>query len=66
MTRRLKVWQLIDSSGMGGMGHGSMGGMGMGDPPWGDAGDVIYPHFLLNGRTPTDPEVLTARPAHSG
>ena len=51
-----------DSSGMGGMGHGSMGGMGMGDPPWGEAGDVIYPHFLVNGRTPTDPEVLTARP----
>lgn len=51
-----------DSGGMGGMGHGSMGGMGMGDPPWGEAGDVIYPHFLLNGRTPTDPEVLTARP----
>ena len=51
-----------DSSGMGGMGHGSMGGMGMGDPPWGDAGDVIYPHFLVNGRPPTDPEVLSARP----
>ena len=47
---------------MGGMGHGSMGGMGMGDPPWGDAGDVIYPHFLVNGRPPTDPEVLSARP----
>jgi len=51
-----------DSSGMGGMGHGSMGGMGMGDPPWGDAGDVIYPHFLINGRTPADPEVLNAKP----
>jgi len=51
-----------NSGGMGGMGHGSMGGMGMGDPPWGDAGDVIYPHFLVNGRPPTDPEVLSARP----
>ncbi|MFI7131068.1 multicopper oxidase family protein [Nonomuraea sp. NPDC050153] len=28
----------------------------------GDAGDVRYPHFLINGRLPTDPETLTAKP----
>ncbi len=39
------------SSGMGGMG---MGGM--------DGGDVSYPLYLINGRAPTDPDVLTAKP----
>ncbi len=51
--------------GMGGMDHGSMGGMGgmsMGAAPWGDAGDVTYPLFLVNGKPPTDPDVLTAKP----
>ncbi|AKT50721.1 copper oxidase [Arsenicicoccus sp. oral taxon 190] len=51
--------------GMGGMDHGSMGGMGgmpTGGPPWGDAGDVTYPFFLINGKPPTDPDVLTAKP----
>ncbi|WP_329616664.1 multicopper oxidase family protein [Streptomyces brevispora] len=28
----------------------------------GDAGDVGYPYYLINGRTPEDPSVLTARP----
>ncbi|MFE2288968.1 multicopper oxidase family protein [Streptomyces sp. NPDC059443] len=27
-----------------------------------DAGDVAYPHYLVNGRTPEDPSVFTARP----
>lgn len=55
------------------MDHGSMdmgpgsnssgrGGMTRGSSPWGDAGDVKYPHYLINGRTPTDPAVLTAKP----
>ncbi len=48
--------------GMGGMGHGGMGGMSMGPRPWGDAGDVTYPHFLLNGKVPTAPDVLTVKP----
>ncbi len=51
--------------GMGGMDHGSMGGMGgmsMGTPPWGDAGDVTYPMFLINGKPPTAPDVLTGKP----
>jgi FtsP/CotA-like multicopper oxidase with cupredoxin domain len=47
---------------MGGMDHGSMGGMGMGQAPWGDAGDVAYPHFLINGKVAAAPDVLTAQP----
>lgn len=47
---------------MGGMDHGS-GGMAMsGKLPFGDAGDVVYPHYLINGRTPADPDVLRAKP----
>ena len=55
----------MDHGSMGGMDPGSMGGMGgmsMGGPPWGDAGDVTYPLFLINGRPPTDPDVLRATP----
>ena len=51
-----------NGGGMGGMDHGSMGGMSMGTGPWGDAGDVTYPLFLINGKPPTDPDVLTAKP----
>ena len=47
--------------GMGGMDMGG-GGMGMGDPPFGDAGDVAYPHYLINGRVPTAPDVLRGKP----
>jgi len=50
---------------MGGMDHGSMGGMSMGSGPWGDAGDVTYPLFLINGKPPTDPDVLTAKPGQT-
>ncbi|MCC3771875.1 multicopper oxidase family protein, partial [Streptomyces sp. UNOC14_S4] len=28
----------------------------------GDAGDVAYPHYLVNGRTPAAPETFTAKP----
>ncbi|MEU5997273.1 multicopper oxidase family protein [Streptomyces sp. NPDC047197] len=28
----------------------------------GDAGDVAYPHYLINGRTPKDPSSFKARP----
>ncbi|WP_116211363.1 multicopper oxidase family protein [Streptomyces olivoreticuli] len=28
----------------------------------GDAGDVAYPHYLVNGRTPGAPETFTAKP----
>jgi FtsP/CotA-like multicopper oxidase with cupredoxin domain len=40
--------------GMGGMGHGGMAGM--------RGGDVAYPLYLVNGRAPTDPDVLNAQP----
>ncbi|EWT07750.1 copper oxidase [Intrasporangium chromatireducens Q5-1] len=50
--------------GMSGMDHGSMGtGSGpTGTSPFGDSGDVTYPHFLINGRVPTAPDVLRAKP----
>ncbi|SEL49811.1 multicopper oxidase family protein [Nonomuraea pusilla] len=62
------------SKGMGGMSHGSMGHGGspsssthmmMGATSLllgGDAGDVRYPHFLLNGRVPASPETFRAKP----
>jgi FtsP/CotA-like multicopper oxidase with cupredoxin domain len=47
-----------------GMGHGSMGGMGgeMQSPLLGGAGDVAYPHYLVNGRVPTAPVTLDGKP----
>lgn len=50
--------------GMGNMDHGSMGGMaeGMSSPLLGGAGDVVYPHYLVNGRVPAAPTILTGRP----
>nr|WP_091047657.1 multicopper oxidase family protein [Nocardioides sp. YR527] len=46
----------------GGMMH-DMGGMGgMGGSSLGDVGDVTYPHFLINGRLGTAPDVLRAEP----
>ncbi|HYO86595.1 MAG TPA: multicopper oxidase family protein [Dermatophilaceae bacterium] len=48
--------------GMGGMGHGSMDGMGTGSPPWGDAGDVAYPYFLINGKVATAADTLRGKP----
>lgn len=58
------------SKGMGGMAgmEGMMMRMGntlMGaesDALGGDAGDVYYPHYLINGRPPTDPETYTSTP----
>jgi FtsP/CotA-like multicopper oxidase with cupredoxin domain len=51
------------------MDHGSMGGMGMGgmgegsqSPLLGGAGDVIYPHYLVNGRVPAAPVTLQGKP----
>ena len=54
--------------GMGGMGE--MSGMSMkymltgakSDLLGGDAGDVKYPHHLVNGRVPADPDVFSAKP----
>jgi FtsP/CotA-like multicopper oxidase with cupredoxin domain len=50
-----------------GMGH-DMGGMPMdgmetmNSPLLGDAGDVAYPHYLINGRVPAAPVTLTGKP----
>jgi FtsP/CotA-like multicopper oxidase with cupredoxin domain len=51
-------------SGMGGMDHGSMGGMGEGmqSPLLGGSGDVVYPHYLINGRVPAAPVSLSGKP----
>lgn len=52
--------------GMGGMDHGSMGMGGMGgamsSPLLGGAGDVVYPHYLVNGRVPASPTTLRGKP----
>jgi len=51
--------------GMAGMMGGTGGHMMMGarsDLLGGDAGDVFYPHFLINGRPPADPETFTSAP----
>jgi len=54
----------LQSHGMGGMGGGGMGGMAMARSALlgGDAGDVTYPHYLANGRTPTAPRSFAAQP----
>ncbi|AHI02845.1 copper oxidase [Corynebacterium falsenii DSM 44353] len=46
------------SSGMGSM----AGSSGMASSPLGDAGDVTYPHYVLNGRVPAAPRTLTGKP----
>ncbi|WP_078325183.1 multicopper oxidase family protein [Mycobacteroides salmoniphilum] len=57
-----QVLEGLRAKGMPPMDH-SMGGMGM-DPtaPLGmDAGDVEYPHYLINGRVSADPQTVTYR-----
>lgn len=44
--------------GMGGM----MSGVGSSPLLGGDAGDVSYPYYLINGRIPTAPTTFTAKP----
>lgn len=46
----------------GGMQMGPGGQMARSDPLGGDAGDVVYPLFLMNGRPPKDPPTFTAKP----
>ena len=56
---------------MAGMDHGRMGGMPgmpmggmetMTSPLIGGAGDVDYPHYLVNGRVPASPVTLSGKP----
>ncbi|HCB03110.1 MAG TPA: copper oxidase [Nocardioides bacterium] len=61
-----------DMNGMEGMDHGSMdggssnGGMegmgGMQSTLLGSAGDISYPHYLVNGRIASSPVTLSAKP----
>lgn len=68
--RRHGMGRMGGMGGMGGMGSmPGMGGMGGGkgevdsEHPLGrDAGDVVYPAHLVNGRLARDPAVVTARP----
>ena len=57
--------ELVKGSGqgMGGMmGGGMMGGEGQQSPLLGGAGDVDYPHYLVNGRVPAAPVSLRGKP----
>ncbi|MCE5291954.1 MAG: multicopper oxidase family protein [Nocardiaceae bacterium] len=56
-----------DMGGMGGMGGpgsgmGGMGGVGSSPLLGGDAGDISYPYYLVNGRISTAPSTFTATP----
>ncbi len=46
----------MDGMDMGGMGEGMQSGI------LGGAGDIDYPHYLINGRTAGAPDVLTGKP----
>jgi FtsP/CotA-like multicopper oxidase with cupredoxin domain len=51
-----------DTTNPGMPGMPGMAGMGSGASPFGDAGDVTYPYYLINGRVAAAPDVLAARP----
>lgn len=55
---------LRNMAGMGGHDMGHMGGMPMATSALlgGDAGDVSYPYFLINGRIPSAPTIFDAKP----
>lgn len=50
---------LRQSPAMHGMGRGNGSGSRL---LGGDAGDVTYPHYLINGRIPNEPAMFTAKP----
>ena len=52
----------IGDGSMGGMGMGRMGTGGMRSVLLGGAGDVDYPHYVINGRTAAAPSTLTVKP----
>lgn len=55
--------ELDKLTGMDMGGHGGMMAHGTPDPALGgDAGDVMYPYYLINGRIPRAHQTLTARP----
>ncbi|MEO7447505.1 MAG: multicopper oxidase family protein [Humibacillus sp.] len=61
-----QVLKKLQTSNAGG-GMGGMGGMSgmsetMQSPLLGGAGDIAYPHYLINGRIPTSPVTLSGKP----
>ncbi len=54
-----------DASGTGSSPGPGMSGMGetMSSAVLGGAGDVVYPHYLANGRVPASPQTFSAKPA---
>jgi FtsP/CotA-like multicopper oxidase with cupredoxin domain len=58
-----QVLASLRSMGGTGMRGAGMGGMEMNTSPLlGDAGDISYPYYLVNGRAPAAPVTLTGRP----
>lgn len=51
-----------DGGGMDGMDGMGMGMGGMQSPLLGGAGDIAYPHYLVNGRAASAPVTLTGKP----
>ena len=48
--------------GMGNTGVPGVGGVGKSDLLGGDAGDISYPYYLINGRVPAAPTTFNAKP----
>ncbi|BBY63805.1 multicopper oxidase family protein [Mycolicibacterium helvum] len=58
-----EIFDGLRSMAMGGMGSmPGMGGVGTSDLLGGDAGDVNYPYYLINGRIPAAASTFTAKP----
>ena len=62
VLKKLQARGAQSGGGMGGM--GGMGGSGetMQSPVLGGAGDVAYPHYLVNGRIAASPVTLSGKP----
>jgi FtsP/CotA-like multicopper oxidase with cupredoxin domain len=62
----MESYDALVAAGKDGDGMGHMDGMGMGGSGMGgmnmDGGDVDYSLYVINGRAPADPDVLTAEP----
>jgi multicopper oxidase len=61
-----QIWQDLGGNGaradMPGMDMSSMAGVGTSTLLGGDAGDVSYPYYLINGRIPSAPTTFNAKP----
>ncbi|EUA12169.1 multicopper oxidase family protein [Mycobacterium kansasii 732] len=53
---------MTSTPGMGDMPGMQMGGVGTSDLLGGDAGDISYPYYLVNGRIPAAPTTFDAKP----